>query len=732
LANNATGTAVTVNIVGPNAERLDIFAGSPSGFKAKSVTLNSASDDVAENFTLNLADGIWWVGVGPQMPKGPMAGPPPTPTYVMPKPLEIKVTASPLAYVETSGTANNGVLEFTLTNAGKQIRGLVKDGANKVMASAEVFAYDPQGGFGTHATTDTTGAFTMQVVAGSYTVGSFVPGMPPSKEVSVTVTTHATDYLVINGVTPAITPAAAATGATAFVLKVAKPDFTISGKVTDGTNVVQGASVYSYRTDGPGFANANTDSAGQYTLYVSNGTWKVGSFLPQYGSLTEQSVTIAGASQANINFAPTSTGTFFAVSGRVYQDIAVGGGFGGADVAIQGAFVRITGNSTNNEAITGSDGKYSFNVPAGNGYVLKAFAPGIGELPSLAAFNVSAATIDKDIVMTAPRTITITLSASVTEAFVDMFSSTGVGGHTSIRNTTTGTLSLPDGSYKINVNIPGAVIGLTDIAGTDGTVYSNTTGIVTVDSAEALTITVPTLRTVSGTVTDGTNNIADAWVEIFNSATGTYAGTKSAANGTFSLKVPDSATAYKINAMKPGYFRDQTSLTVNGSNPASQTVTVATATLAISGTVSIGATGAANAFVRAEKQGGGFSGTQADANGVYSLPVNAGTWKVFALAEGYAEVAATSLAVVASSSVTGVNITLSTLVTLNAPKSKPMTPSSGGTIEDVTAGIKVTFPASALGSSTSAGNVQAKETNNFRSTATANIVGGTAQEIKVT
>ena len=731
IANNSTGTAVTVSVDGPNAERLDIFAGSPSGFKAKQVTLDSSAG--AENFTLNLANGTWYVGVGPQMPKGPMSGPPPMPTYVMPKPLEIKISAGP-AYVETSGTANDGTLVFTLTTAGKQIRGLVKDGANKVMANAEVYAYDPQGGFGTRASTDTTGAFTMQVVAGSYTVGSFVPGMPPSKEVSVTVTTHATDYLVINGVTPAITPAAAATS---FVLKVAKPDYTISGKVTDGTNVVQGASVYAYRTDGPGFANANTDSAGQYTLYVSNGSWRVGSFLPQYGSLTEQSVTIASANQTNINFAPTSTGTFYAVSGRVYQDITVGGGFNGSDVAIQGAFVRITGNSTNNEAITGADGKYSFNVPAGNGYVVKAFAPNIGELPPLAAFNVAAAVTDKDVAMTAPRTVTVTLSASVTDAFIDLFSSTGVGGHTSIRNTTTGTLSLPDGSYRVEVYIPGAAVGFGNIAGTTGdTVYSNTTGIVVVDGNEGLTVTVPTLRTVSGTVTDGTNNIADAWVEIFNSANGAHAGTKSASDGTFSLKVPNSATDYRINAMKPGYFRDATALTVTAAvldaALTGQTITVATATLAISGQVLINSAGAANAFVRAEKQGGGFSGTQADATGVYSLPVNAGTWRVYAVAEGYAEAAAASPAVVGASSVTGVNITLSSTVSLNAPKSKPMTPSSGGTIEDATAGIKITFPASALGSSTSAGNVQAKETNNIRSTSSAKPVGGTAQEIKAT
>jgi hypothetical protein len=248
---------------------------------------------------------------------------------------------------------------------------------------------------------------------------------------------------------------------------------------------------------------------------------------------------------------------------------------------IQGAFVRIFGTNVGNEAITAADGTYSLKVPAGTGYTIKAFAPNIGELAGLTGVNVSADLANQDIRVSVPRTITITLSSSVTEAFVDLFSSTGVGGHTSIRNTTTGTLSLPDGSYRVEVHIPGVGIGLTNIAATDvNTVYSNTTGIVTVNGAEGLTITVPTLRTVSGTVTDGTNNIADAWVEIFNSTTGVYVGTKSAATtGAFTLKVPDSATDYRINAMKPGYFRDATALTVNGSNPAAQTVTIAAASL---------------------------------------------------------------------------------------------------------------------------------------------------------
>lgn len=728
LTNNTTGgTNVTISVDGPSSEPLDIFAGSPTGFKVKQVTLDASAG--AENFTINLGNGQWFVGVGPQMPKGPMGGIPSTPNYLPPKPVEISVSGATVT--ESSGTANDGTIAFTLTSATKTIKGVVKDGSDKVIANAEIYAYSPSGGFGTHAQSDTSGSFTLNVIDGSYIVGSFVPGMPPSKEVPVTVTSHATTYLLINGSTTAITPAAAATS---FILKVAKPDYTISGKVTDGTNVVQGASVYAYRTDGPGHANAITDSSGSYTLYVSNGSWKVGVFLPQYGNLTELTVTINGSSASNQNFSPTQTGTFYTVSGRAYKDITSGGGFNGSDEAIQGAFVRLIGNNTFNEAITGSDGQYSFKVSSGNGYVLKAFAPGIGELPPLASFNVSADTANKDFAITAPRTITFTLSTSITKAFIDAFTSTGQGNHIEINGGTTGTMSLSDGSYSVRVSIPGMVIGLTDVAGTDGnTAYSNTTGVMTVDGSEGITITLPTLRTVSGTVTDGANNISEAWVEIGNPTTGVHFGTKSASNGSFSLKVADSSSAYFISAMKPGYFREPSSLTINGADPSVQTLILTTASTTIAGQALIGSSGAANAFVRAEKQGGGFSGTQADANGVYTLYVSSGVWKVYAVAEGYAEAGYSANPIdVTGGSVTGKNITVTSSVSLNPPKSKPITPASGGTLEDTTAGVKLTIPANALGSSTSSGNIQAKETNNVRETDSARPVGGKAKDIKAT
>lgn len=715
------GTAVTISVKGPANEPIDVFASSPTGFRVKSVTLDGNPNNY-ENITLNLADGNWTACVGPQMPKGPMmAGPPPMPSYLPPQPVNIIVQSggSPTV-VENSDMANDGILKFTLTAASKHIKGTVQDGAGKVMANAEVYAYSPQGGMGTHGQTAADGTFSLAVNDGSYIVGSFVPGMPPSKEVPVIVSSADSAFLFIDGAAAGITEADAQT---AFILKVAKPDYTISGKVTDDTNVVQGASVYGYRTDGPGNAPpTNTDSAGNYTLYVSKGTWKVGVFLPQYGNLTEQTVTISGVSASNQNFAPSSTGTFKTVSGTVTV--------GGANK--QGAFVRINGNSTSNEAITGADGKYSLKVPTGNSYVIKLFIPGMGEVSTTAAFDVADDTT-KNFTIGAANTITVLTTASVSKAFIDLTDVNGVGGHAEISNATSTSLSLPNGSYKVSANIPGVVLPLTAIAGTSGaTAYATSTGVgvITVDGNESLTITIPALRTVSGTV-----NISDAWVDIVNPANGIHLGTKTSTTtpSTFNLQVTDSTADYIINAMKPGYYRDATTLTVNGSNPASQTLTLASSTLNISGQVKIGSSGAALAFVRAEKLGGGFSGCQADANGNYSLAVTAGTWKVYAVADGYAETYIGNPIVIGAAPSAGNNITLSSTVALNPPKSKSITPASGGTLEDPAAGIKITMPANALkNQDTSAGNIQDKETNNIQSTATAKPVDGKAVEVKAT
>ena len=58
-----------------------------------------------------------------------------------------------------------------------------------------------------------------------------------------------------------------------------------------------------------------TDSSGNYTLYVDTGAWQVGAFVPGYGRMDNQSVTVASANQSGINFAPSGATTYWSVMG---------------------------------------------------------------------------------------------------------------------------------------------------------------------------------------------------------------------------------------------------------------------------------------------------------------------------------------------------------------------------------------------------------------------------------
>src|SRR3989338_1424984 len=91
---------------------------------------------------------------------------------------------------------------------------------------------------------------------------------------------------------------------------------------------------------------------------------------------------------------------------------------------------------------------------------------------------------------------------------------------------------------------------------------------------------------------------------------------------------------------KAGYVGRPVTVTVSGTT--TQNFILESASLSISGTVTAGGSAAADAFVRAEKVGGGQAITQTSTDGTYSLSVTNGTWKVFATSEGYSEGAATA------------------------------------------------------------------------------------------
>ena len=233
------------------------------------------------------------------------------------------------------------------------------------------------------------------------------------------------------------------------------------------------------------------------------------------------------------------------------------------------------------------------------------------------------------------------------------------------------------------------------------------------NGAEGLVVTLPTLRTFSGSVTDGSAAVGDAWIELVNASTSAAIGTRADSSGNFSLQIPDGP--YRINAMKPGYIRLATNQTISG-NLTGQTIVMAQASLTISGTVRIGSTGAANAFIRAERQGGGFTATQADASGAYRLSVTDGNWRVSAEANGYLEREfASNPIIVSGSSLTGKDITLTTAsaFAVQAPGSQPISTSNGGTIEDTSAGVRLVIPPNAMSSDGSDAIVSYTETTNL-------------------
>lgn len=754
------GTAFTVLITGgptqcdvatPDCNKFDIFARSLHGQdRFEEITLDGNGTNGAGT-QLRLSDDEWFIGTGPHIPRGNFNGSPPQINYDIPPPTSVKiVNGNPTPCTGTG--VQNCAMTITLGSATKQIRGKVIDStnANNVIIGSEVIASSPAQGRKFRAQSNGDGGYTLNVVPGSYFVQAFVPGMQPSQENVVEVTTADQEYLKIKGINNgnAISPA---TAATQFIVKPISSALTIQGKVTDAAGTeMSNMSVYGYRTDGPGYVNGMTDSSGIYRLYVAAGTWRVGTFISGFGKAEERTVTVTTESKTgqDLSAANSSSGTrtYRKISGRMYRDANnnnqydVNEGLANTQIKV----VNATGYL--NRDATKSDGTYAINVPEGNGYVVKAFSMEIGgELPPLAAFNIAGADVsNKDFRITPLRTVTFTAAGgTINEGVIVLQTTSGFRIPGNIRGGVIPTLAVPDGSYKVEVRALSAPITASNVSATDVNVttyaVANGIGTLTVDSNEGLTITIPGMRTITGTVRDANNQpVSEAGVEIFNDASHVSLGTSTAANGTFTIPVPNAATDYILNVSKSEYINTFRTLTVtNAVQDATLTnlsLTLTKATLSIGGQVKIGTTGVAKASVYAKKLGGGFASATTNEQGVYSLPIQSGSWNVFVRYDKYRETAFANNPIevtTQSGSVAGKDVTLTQVVETRAAVSQSVTPSVGANIEDTTTGTGLIIAANVLPTLTST-NLQIKETQTFTDTDTTKTVGGSATEITAT
>jgi hypothetical protein len=763
---NTTKPQLTVYITGTFAsEKIDIFAGGPSGFTVKTVTLNGTFTNAAPSTqTIFLpSTGTYMVGMGPAMPRGPQqSGPPPMPSWMPPKSIEVSAsgTGPNWTWKDEDGTAagdlnaTDGKITLGVTSANQTISGHVYAPTGTTgIQNAEVFAYSPMGGIGSHATSDANGAFSLKVTEGSYKIGAFIPGMPPSPEMAVEVkTVGGTTTIYANG-----------TATTDLILRVQNPQsmYTISGTVTDGTNVIKDASVYARRTDGPGNVGTKTDSTGKYILYVQAGIWQIGVFLPQYGNLAEQTVTVSTESKTNIDFAPTTGQAFYTIKERVCKDTAAPTGSCTADdTPISNANVVFKGTNYSNHAFTDTNGIFSIKVPAGT-YDVEAWSPTIGKLPSLSAVSVTTGSNYDgvaDIPTSDSKTITLNFKdstgASVTldKVYVQMdkLGEKNVSNEVNREKVSSITFDVLTGTnyqYALDIDIPGVSDNLL-------TVSSSTDGVVTaqdiiaggnpemykvkVENNVTLDVTVPTLYTVTGTAQDNSGNpLPDTVINIKKPGGSDVALTaKTDSSGNYSVKLPASgSTPYLFQIDKAGYIDTSISVPVTAST--TQNLDGVKTTLTISGQIKIGSSGVDGAKVYAKQLGGGFASAETDTQGNYTLPVTAGDWKISATSDGYQEKvyqnsAGQNLVVtMTDSNQTGINITLDTPKTgLAGLTNKDITPSSGGTFTDVNASLEIAASPNAIAASQATYQMEDYEVANVTSTPTAKTIGGEAIEIK--
>lgn len=714
----ASDGTITVSITGgPASEKVDAFAFNPyntstGGHVVREVTLNGSGAGTA---SLPISIGKWQVSVGPWMPKDPGAPPPPPAfNFLPPQPQEVNITSG----------APNATVSFSLQTTNRTIKGKVVDGSGTAIPNVFVGARPANIGFstsgpggGAFTQTGSDGTFNLSVINGSYLVEAHMPGMPGSepKEVTVKDNSSGSDS---NSTADVYSNGALLTG-DGLTVRMAKADLSIAGRVLDASgNAIAYAFVNGEKVDSGGaflgqFVGSPTDSSGNFTLYVSNGTWKLRAFAPGFGDLGTKTVTISGSNATDQNF-QVSTNDFGTVSGTVYQD-SNGNSSADAGEGLAGAFVNVSGPNGGNGTVTSSDGTYSIKVKTGSGYVVEGFVPGKGPLAPTGAFTVSLGEVTgKDLSLAGTGTINVTITG-ITDAFVDARDSNGRGFGTGSNTSGVYSLTLPASTsgivYTVKAHNPKyGVVGSQAVT-------------LTTNASEGVTFSAPTLYTISGTVSSTSAAcVGSVGVFLTDTTNGRHAGASTATDGTYSVQVPNGT--YVLQAGKQGCIDSANpgTVVVNGANVSSGTNrTMNAADSSITGRVTLsGSNATTKTVVFADNGSGKFVATDVDtsvtgSSNNYTLSLTAGTWTVKARSDGYESASAS--VTVTSGGTTTQNLTLSAISGYTVKEAKPFNvkPSQGGLVKnsDITNSAGKTFelniPAGAFGSSANDATVSTKE-----------------------
>lgn len=708
------GQTLTINITGgPASTQVDVFCFAPgsaefSGAVMKSTTLDG---DGVGSATMKLSQNIRYeCGMGPHMPIETRTNgqPPQMPdfTFMPPQPQTVAIAEADLG------------ITFALKTADIEIKGVVTDESGTTIQNVFVDIFpafgkiidQDTGGFvdmrGTKAKTGTNGTFTGKISGnGTFKVIAFAPGMPPSKEYEVTVKTE--DSTADSNNTADVYNKGTLLTGNGLVIKMAKTGTTISGTVYDENNnhieygfvdaqkVGSSDTCLSFTPQG-GFTGSPSDSNGNYTLYVENGTYRIAAFSSSYGEVDCEIKTVSDSSLTGIDL-QASAGSYATISGTVTKG---GTATSGADV---GCFGSAGGNHTKST----TDGSYSMTVKAGT-YTCRGFLPGAGQLTaSTGQFALSAeGTQTVNFTIGNPGTITVALGADITNAFCDARDSSGNGNGT----------GQADGSGNYNINVPAGTYNVQCMAPTRGLIGSSAGVAVTAGGSTNVTISPPAVHIITGRITDGSSNLQGAIITFIDKDSGRVIPvTSNGASGTndnVSISIP--AGTYSIAASKSGYVDSGApqALAVSATGTFNtRTLTQASATVSI--TVQANGTNyTGGGAVVATKSDGKVVMTKVDtaitsgANAIINL--TDGTWSINGFGDnGKKPSSATTITVTDDTpDIASFTMNLNTAITGYTPtenKRQSMIPASGGLFNNQNLGqnFEVNIPVGILSTSDS-------------------------------
>ncbi|MFC2000396.1 beta strand repeat-containing protein [Chloroflexota bacterium] len=414
----------------------------------------------------------------------------------------------------------------------------------------------------------------------------------------------------------------------------------MSGTVTDGTNPIEGATVIATSGADGGSGLATTNEFGDYSIIdLPEDSYSV--LAQADGFITGQLagvVVTAGTDTPGQDFALVATGS---MSGTV-TSASTGDPIEGATVIATDAVGGGLGS-----AITIADGTYLIEgLPASTTYTVLAEAPGTG-YASAQQTGVTvvggAETQDVDFALPDSGGIAglVTEADGVTPVVGATVTATAQGIDSGY------TLTDTNGEYQIDGLLPAITYSVS--AEADGyLVPPKQTGITVAAGAVTSDIdfTLTKLGSISGTVTDGTNPVADVTVNVSEPGGG-FGTDTTAPDGAYTIDGLLPSANYSVSATKTGYAAGAQSgvIVVAGAD------TVVDFTLtqggSISGTVTDGTNPIVGATVTATASGiGGGSAVTAD-DGTYTidkLPAST-SYTVRVVKTGYATAAQTDVAV---------------------------------------------------------------------------------------